>query len=133
MTDIVKSRQELIKILLTDFHLNSIDRQVFKNSPIQLKEILDTIEIELRNKNIFPGKATLWKKGEPVFEGFFIEKINENKFKLHAQRHYATDPFTLAESNEQEFLNFEKLVEEYIKREYKFIIDGLKIEKNIKE
>jgi hypothetical protein len=118
------NRQQLIKRLLTTFHLNVVDRQIFKDQPITLTEIRDYIKLELIEKNIFPISATDTKS---VFEGHFIEKVSDKEFKLHWQRHQATNPFQLAERNVLIYTGLDKLVHDYIDKEYKFNIDGLTI------
>lgn len=47
--------------------------------------------------SVYPLQASLWEKGQAVYEFPFIIKTGENKYVVHIQRHYATDPFTRAE------------------------------------
>lgn len=53
----------------------------------------------------FPASATLWQAGEIVYEFPFMQKISETEYHVHIQRHYATDPFTLAERKQWQFSN----------------------------
>lgn len=63
------------------------------------------IEQHLQTCNFFPGDACIWETGKPVYEFPFIQKISDNKFIVHSQRHYALNPFMLAEKAEWSFEN----------------------------
>ena len=121
------TRQQLIRKLLTTFHLNMGDRQEFENNPVDIKEVKDIIRQDLEDKKVFPDTASIWKDGQTAFEGYFLERTGNNKYKLHWQRHQALNPFQLADSQVIDYDDFEKLVDDYIKREYNYSIDGLSI------
>lgn len=125
-----EQRKELVKRLLSDFHLNVMDRSGFKDQPLTTNEIEDLIESELKTTNIFPSKASKWTTGNHVFEGYFIEKLSDGKYKLHFQRHFATDPFQLAEKQEEIFISLDEITKEYLRREYNYNIDGLIVVEN---
>ncbi|WP_439584825.1 hypothetical protein [Dyadobacter bucti] len=61
-------------------------------------EMIRTIEQHLLANTFFPPEAEIWKPGNSVYEGVFIQKINARQFIVHAQRHMALDPFQLAEN-----------------------------------
>lgn len=121
------NRQQLIRRLLTSLHLNMLDRKEFIEKAIKLNEIKLIIQQDLEDKKVFPSDATIWEEGQPVFEGHFLKKTTDNKYKLYWQRHQAENPYKLAESHEEDYNDFDKIVDDYIKREYNYNIDGLKI------
>jgi hypothetical protein len=112
---------------LTTFHLNAVERQEFKNTPVNIKEVKDIIREDLDDKKVFPETASIWKDGQAVFEGYFLEKTEDNKYKLHWQRHQALNPFQHADSMIEDYDDFEKLISDYIKKEYNYNIDGITI------
>jgi hypothetical protein len=61
------------------------------------------IEQHFFNNDLFPSSASLWEEGKAVYESPFIQKVHENKFVVHSQRHYALNPFLLAENAKWEF------------------------------
>jgi hypothetical protein len=64
--------------------------QAYMDTPKEIEEHFVT-------NNVYPLQACLWEKGKPVYEFPFIVKSDQNKFVVHIQRHYSTDPFTRAE------------------------------------
>lgn len=83
--------------------MKAADRSIFTDSRLTIEEIEEGIEAELRNSRFFPFKASIWVKGDAVFEGFFIEKVSQDEYKLHSQRHLGTNPFQLADKTEELF------------------------------
>lgn len=122
-----EDRHQLIKKLLTTLHLNVVDRQIFKDNPIDIKEVKAIIFQSLCDTKMFPPGTSVWSKGQPVYEGYFIERVSDGNYILHVQRSYPIHPFVLAEKQEHVFDNFDKLVDVYIKGEYNYTIDGLTI------
>ena len=61
------------------------------------------IEQHFLTNDLFPGNASVWRIGKPVYEFPFIQKLNENAFIVHSQRHISTNPFQLAEKAEWTF------------------------------
>jgi hypothetical protein len=63
------------------------------------------IEEHFMTNSVYPIQASIWEKGEAVYEFPFITKSDDNKFVVHIQRHYPTDPFTRAEHGHWKFRN----------------------------
>ena len=122
----ISDRQQIIKKLLTTLHLNALDRKIFKDNPITLSEISNSIRHDLEDVNIFPRSA---KESQGIYEGYHIEKVSNSQFKLHWQRPLASNPFQLAETNQVTYSNFDKLIYDYLDKEFTFNIDGLIIDK----
>jgi hypothetical protein len=61
---------------------------------------------QLLEANIYyPVDAYIWEPGKAVYEFPFIQKLSERKFIVHIQRHYALNPFQLAEKAKWSFNN----------------------------
>ena len=127
-----EDRQQLIKRLLTTYHLNVVDRQIFKDNLIDINEVKDIIRQSLTDNKIFPPTCYIWTKGQPVCEGYFIESVDVGKYELHWRRQETMAPAILAEKSEMDYNDFDMLVEHYMELEYNYNIDGLEI-KNGKE
>ncbi len=74
------TRHKLINKLIVNLHLNVKERKELEGN-LLLSDIRDAIKQELMNNKYYPLTAFVWGKGKPVFEGFFIEKMNEHYFK----------------------------------------------------
>jgi hypothetical protein len=61
------------------------------------------IEQHLQTNEYYPSDAYIWETGKAVYEFPFIQKVSEKKFIVHSQRHYALNPFQLAEKAEWSF------------------------------
>jgi len=120
-------RQQLIKLLLSNFHLDTVERAEFAENPIQLIEVIGVVKEILQYKRFLPESASIWTDGNPVFEGYFIEKTCDNCFKLHWQRQQINNPFQLAEKDEQFYDSLEAVVDDFIKKEFNYSIDGMMI------
>ena len=68
-------------------------------------ETINQIEQHLQTNNFYPLDAYIWETGKAVYEFPFIQKVSDNKFIIHSQRHYALNPFHLAEKAEWSFDN----------------------------
>jgi len=113
----MNNRKILIKRLLQSLHLNVVDRQIFKEHPITLTEIMDCINFELNENRYFPKNAC---DSKIVYEGHFIEKVSDSEYKLHWQRHDPINPQQIVERHESIYKGFDKLVFDYIAKEYNF-------------
>lgn len=122
----MNNRQILIKRLLQSFHISVVDRQIFKEQPITLSEIIECISLELIENKYFPQAVS---DSKSTYEGHFIEKINDSEFKLHCQRHNPINPMQVAERHESTYKDLDNLVYDYIDKEYNFNIDGIEINK----
>ena len=63
------------------------------------------IEQHLQTDSFYPSDAYIWETGKAVYEFPFIQKVNDKTFVVHSQRHYALNPFQLAEKAEWSFDN----------------------------
>jgi len=70
-------------------------------------ETFSQIDHHFTTSIFYPIEASIWQPGNAVYEGIFIQKVNGKRFVVHAQRHYATDPFQLAEKAEWVFYSLE--------------------------
>jgi hypothetical protein len=122
------SRKKAIDKLLNEFHLNVLERKQFEEQPIHLTEVRNLIREQLQIGKTFPKNATVWHEGQPVFEGYFLESKGNEVFILHAQRAQPLSPFQLAEAKETVFESLDKLIDEYLRLEHHYSIDGVRIE-----
>lgn len=79
----------------------------------------DQVEQHFKTHNFFPADADIWEPGHSVYEFPFIQKVNENKFVVHIQRHYAINPFQLAEKAEWPFDSLVSAYQKWYKLENK--------------
>jgi hypothetical protein len=74
---------------------------------------------QLETNSFYPIDADIWEPGKAVYEFPFIQKVNDRKYIVHIQRHYALNPFQLAEKKEWAFNNPDKAYEKWYKLEYR--------------
>jgi len=118
----------LICKLVTTGHLNVPERLQLRSKSIPIREILKIIEDVLNEQNFFPPHARPGNSAKGVYEGGILEKLNDGTYRLHWQRHYAWDPFTVAESSFQDYKKLEIAVREFGHHEWRENdIDGIKI------
>lgn len=113
--------------LVTTGHLNMEERRVFETLPPREAELHAMISVLLEQDGCFPPGAKTWKKGEAVREGYFIERLDGGKFRLHWQRHHPLDPTQLVESFHRDYSKPWNAVRAFIRKEYGSKIDGIPI------
>lgn len=120
-------RVSAIYQLVSTGHLNVEDRRIFEDRPLKEAELHAMISILLSQDGCFPPGAKPWKKGEAVREGYFIERLDNGRFRLHWQRHHPIDPFQLVESFHRDHSKLWDAVQVFIRKEYGPKIDGIPI------
>ncbi|CAN5561061.1 hypothetical protein BH10BAC3_BH10BAC3_06300 [soil metagenome] len=70
-------------------------------------------EKSLRQHSVFPVNAFVWEKGKSVYEFPFIQKLAKDDYIVHSQRHYALNPFELAEKATWEFTSLKKAFQKW--------------------
>ena len=121
-------QEDILKKLVIKGHINVIERNDFKDNKIPINSIAETILKSLNENKMFPPNAEVWKLGQSVFEGYFIEKVKEDKYLLHSQRAHAIQPNMLADSKYEEFISKSEVVTEYIRLAWGDSIDGIRID-----
>jgi hypothetical protein len=119
------NREEIIKKLITDFHINNEERRYLKN--VSFKEVYTSCESILKSNKFFPLNAFTWEKGMAVYEGYFIEMRSSNNYRVHIQRHYPNNPYLLAEHKETDFDSLTEALDFFCKEEWGYTIDGVVI------
>jgi hypothetical protein len=72
------------------------------------------IQEYLKKYQYYPANARVWSEGEAVYEGSFIERETSNyKYIVHWQRHYALNPFQLAETTKWEYTSLRDAVDKW--------------------
>ena len=78
-------RKWLVEKLVWKQHLNVEEREMLGSKSVKLSEVKDVVREHLQNEKIFPPVG-LSKPGQKFgYEGYIIEKFNDNFFKLHSQ------------------------------------------------
>ena len=120
-------RSELILKLVTTGHLNVPERLELGSDTLNLAEVREVIRAVLEGRQFFPPTAQPGATDGGVFEGVFLEKTSRGRFRLHRQRAYPWDPFTVAEYGFKEFDRLETAVREFLKSDWRDTIDGIRI------
>jgi hypothetical protein len=119
------NRKELIKKVFQTLHLNAIERRDLVE--IYEGEVYEFISNYFKENSIYPPMASVWVKNNPVYEGYLIQKENNLKFSVVVQRHYANNPYQLAETKKVDFPDLNSAIKFFVEHEWKYIIDGIKI------
>ena len=122
-----ETRVAAIRKLVMTGHLNVEERGVFEARPLEEGELHTMISIMLSQEGCIPPGSRPWKEGEAVQEGYFIERLDNGKYRLHWQRHHATNPFQLAENFHRDHSKPWNAVRAFIRKEYGKTIDGIPI------
>ncbi len=121
------NKKLLFKKLFAWKGLSAEERTYLTDKTITITEVSDFIEEELKTNNYFPKEAFKWSEGKSVYEGCFIEKIENNKYKVHWQRHHPLNPYGLAEKNEINCKSLKFAIDVYLQSEHRYEIGGFKI------
>ncbi|MBF0315108.1 MAG: hypothetical protein HQK52_16915 [Oligoflexia bacterium] len=122
-------RKELIKKLLSTFHLNVNERKLLNPSYIEFKELTSAIEIILQEEGFFPVQAKPDKSsGGAFYEGAYIEKIDNEFSNLIWSRNHPLNPCKIAERNEEKLATKETIKKIIVSFGSEF--DGIKIMQN---
>jgi len=117
-------RGELILKLLTQYYLNVADRADFGSNTVPLAEIATVVTKTLKTNLYFPPTAKPWEQGEPCYEGAFLEKLEEHRFRVHHQRSYADNPGVCAERTTHDYDDFDSALLAYLHAEWRDAFDG---------
>ena len=83
--------------------------------------IPEKIEQHFLKENIYPSDAFIWETRKAVYEFPFIQKVDDKKYIVHIQRHYATNPFQLAEKDDWVFTNLRDAYKKWHKLENRIV------------
>lgn len=119
-------REKIILQLLKDFHLNTIDRQIFIDNPLKEDEIKDAIKGILSVNSFFPNKFSSWDNCKFNYDGYVIEKLSNEKILVHFQASGAW--MNLIENKTSSFQAVNEAVDFYFRHALKGEIDGINIE-----
>ena len=120
-------REELVLKLLTQYYLNVPDQADFASGTVPLAELAPVVREALESNVYFPPQAKPWEPGELSYEGAFLEKLGENRFRVHRQRSYADNPGVCAERTSQDYDDFESALRAYLRAEWRGVFDGERI------
>ena len=120
-------REELVLKLLTQYYLDAPDQAEFGSNTVPLAEMAAIVKRVLETNAYFPPQAKPWEPGEPSFEGAFIEKLEEHRFRVHSQHSYADNPGACAERTSRDYNDFESALRAYLHAEWPGVFDGERI------
>jgi len=117
-------REELILRLLTQYYLNVADQAEFGSNTIVLAELARVVTKSLETNDFFPPTAKPWEQGEPCYEGAFLEKQGDHRFRVHHQRSYADNPGVCAERTSRDYDDFDSALRAFLHAEWRGAFDG---------
>jgi len=120
-------RKWLVEKLVCKQHLNVEEREMLGSKLVNLSEVKDVIREHLQNEKFFPP-VEISKPGQKFgYEGYIIEKVKDNSFKLHSQTNGPLGDFR-EDKIVGEFNSVNAVLEVFF--EHTSNIDGIKIEKD---
>jgi hypothetical protein len=122
-----ESSYEMLRKLVLNRHLNVEERKILGRKQIDSLEVFRIISEVLAGQKSYPPNSHSWKKGEPCGDGYFIEKLENEGYRLHFQRAHQPDFWTLAEKSHIDFSDMNSAVKKYIENEFGKDIDGIGI------
>jgi hypothetical protein len=122
-----KFRSELIHKLIAEEHLEPEERSLLEQGGVRAEELVESIMELLQTNRFFPTQATLWRPGEEVFDGVFIEKLKNGQGRVYYQKARDMDAFILEESKCGPYEELNLVVQKFIHFKWKNKIDGIKI------
>ncbi len=78
------SRSELLRKLVSTFHLNVADRRGL-GSPVTRHEITETILGILAEERFYPPHVRPWTPGTGVYDGTILEVLLDDRCRAHRQ------------------------------------------------
>ena len=104
-------------------------RGLWPHPPLRMKALAGQIAEIVRRDGAFPHPWRGHRPGEPVDEHGVIERRGLLRYVYRVQRHYATDPFRVAEVSERRFLTARGAARHYLRRELNLPgeLDGWKV------
>lgn len=124
---LTKDRSEIVHRLITEEHLEPYERSLFEQGGVRVEELVEAIVKLLQTNRFFPTQATLWRPGEEVFDGVFIEKLKNGQGRLYYQKARDMDAFILEESKCGPFEELNLVAHKFIHFKWRDKIDGIKI------
>ena len=109
---------ESLTYLLRGGHYNVPDRVargIWPHPPLRFDALVKHLAQVIQKEKWFPYEPKVHKSGEPVVEMGFIERVAPDRFVYHAQRGYAHDPCTIAESSKTPFSSAQDVARHYLK------------------
>ena len=122
----VVPRKWLVEKLVWKQHLNVEEREMLGSKSVKLSEVKDVVREHLQNEQFFPP-VEIGKPGQKFgYEGFIIEKVKGNSFKLHSQTNGPLGDFR-EHKIVGEFNSIDAVLEVFF--EHTSNIDGIEIDK----
>ncbi len=121
------ARRELVSKLVTEGHLNVSERNQLRPGAVDRSEVAVAIQDVLTRSSFFPPHARSGVSSKDVYEGAILERLHNGWFRLHWQRHYAWDPYAVAENTSEDYDNLEQAIGAFIRGEWGDNIDSIEI------
>ena len=120
-------RKWLVEKLVWKQHLNVEEREMLGSKSVKLSEVKDVVREHLKSEQFFPP-VEISKPGQKFgYEGYIIEKVKNNSFKLHCQINGPLGDFR-EDKIVGEFNSIDAVLEAFFKNTSN--IDGIEIEKD---
>jgi len=116
-------RRILLKKLLTTSHLNVQERRLLVDAP-SFSELLEIAEEHFERANFLPDIIKSWDSNTVNYEGYSLEKT-DNNYVLHFQQ--AGPALNLYANEKSDFKNLKEALHAFINKEFRFNIDGVPI------
>jgi hypothetical protein len=117
----MNDRQDLLRKLVIYGHVNVPERQTL--GIVRRQEVKELVKSLLLIHGSFPFE----REGRAVYEGATLNR-NTTGIVIIWRRAYAWDPFTLAESRTETFIDLDAAVERFVESEWSSGIDGISLE-----
>jgi hypothetical protein len=124
-------REQLIKKLVTTFHLSVPERQELSPIHVVLDEVEKAIREELSEYGWYPRNWRPHTAGDIVWEGYAIEAVEGAGFRVHNQASFAIEPTRLRGSKTLDFASVDEAIDFYLHGEFPSgSIDGIPLVPN---
>jgi hypothetical protein len=110
-------RQEALKKLVVEWHLNVAERQILGN--VQRQEVFEIVKALLLTQGAFPTHV-----GRTTNEGARLIRVSSG-VQIVWQRSYPWDPSTVAERHTETYAEIDLAIQKYIDTEWRSGIDGI--------
>jgi len=116
-------RQRLLIKLLTVNHLNVTERNSM-GSEVMFSELLEVAEHYFDNACFLPSVIAEWRDEKLCYDGYSIEKRGR-AYILHLQVTGAA--LNLYANKYESYFNLNDVLRIWLQREFRFVIDGIRI------
>ncbi len=99
---------DTLTFLLRGGHLGlaeRVARGLWPHPSLEFRTLARHLARVARREGSFPGPWQPHERGQPVREGGVIERRGPLRYLYRAQRHFATDPYSVAEVYQRRFLS----------------------------